>query len=253
MNTKLGRKKRERLQLLDRRPLCIFCGGASSAATVDHQPARAFFDAKHAPVGYEFPACEPCNRKSKDYEHVLTTLVRLKADGQNEQRELDFAKFAKAMKNNFPELLRVLSPAEKRGFVKSRGLYRPVGRAFPLKLPMVAIDPKIAGDAADAVFRKIMYALHFKHTQGILPTTGEVTLKWATNVGLQELLSEEVKAFIGGLTNKPALNRNGKDLSEQFDYRYGVADDLSASAYFIKFRQSLFAAGVVLSKPTTAS
>jgi hypothetical protein len=63
------------------------------------------------------------------------------------------------------------------------------------------------------------------------------------------LLSNEVEAFVGGLTEKPTLTRNGKDLSEQFDYRYSVADDFSASGYFIKFRQSLFAAGVVLSKP----
>jgi hypothetical protein len=249
MNTKLGRKKRARLELFDRQPLCIFCAGASSAATIDHQPARALFDAKRAPEGYEFPACEPCNRKSKDAEHVLTTLVRLKADDQSEQRDLDFAKSAKAMKNNFPELLRVLAPAEKRGFVKSRGIYRPIGRAFPLDLPMVAIDPDIAGNAVDMVFRKIMCALHYKHTQQILPAAGEVTLKWATNVGLRELLSGEVEAFIGGLAGKPTLSRNGKDLSDQFDYRYSVADDLSASGYFIKFRQSLFGAGVVLSKP----
>jgi hypothetical protein len=58
-----------------------------------------------------------------------------------------------------------------------------------------------------------------------------------------------MKAFIAGLSEKPVLVRNGKNLSDQFDYRYKVADDLGASAYFIKFRQSLFAAGVVMSKP----
>jgi hypothetical protein len=73
--------------------VCIFCGGATPASTIDHQPARSFFDAKLAPEGYEFPACEPCNKKSKDQEHVLTTLVRLSQDGQqNGQREIDFAK-----------------------------------------------------------------------------------------------------------------------------------------------------------------
>jgi hypothetical protein len=250
MNSKLGAKKRRRLDLLDRQPLCIFCGGAAPASTIDHQPARSFFDAKHAPEGDEFPACEPCNKKSKDHEHVLTTLVRLKGDGQQDgQREVDFAKYAKAMRNNFPGLLRVLGPDEKKGFVKSRGVFVPVGRAFPLQLPMVTIDPKIAGAAVDGVFRKLMCALHYKHTGNILPVDAEITVKWATNAGLPEFLTDEVKAFIAGLTEKPTLVRNGKDLSDQFDYRYKVADDLSASAYFIKFRQSLFAAGVVMSKP----
>jgi hypothetical protein len=216
MNSKLGAKKRRRLDLLGRQPLCIFCGGAASASTIDHQPARSFFDAKHAPEGYEFPACEPCNKKSKDHEHVLT--ARLKGDGQQDgQREVDFAKYAKAMRNNFPGLLRVLGPDEKQGFVKSRGVFVPVGRAFPLQLPMVTIDPKIAGAAVDGVFRKLMCALHYKHTGNIVPADAEITVKWATNAGLPEFLTDEVKAFIAGLTEKPTLVRNGKDLSDQFD------------------------------------
>lgn len=106
MNSKLGNKTRRRLNLLDRQPLCIFCGGAAPASTGDHQPARSFFDAKHAPEGYEFPACEPCNKKSRHHENALTTLVRIKGDGtKNDQREVDFAKAARAMQNNFPGLL----------------------------------------------------------------------------------------------------------------------------------------------------
>lgn len=249
MNARLGEKKRRQLDLLDREPLCIFCGGAVPASTGDHQPARALFDAKHAPEGYEFPACEPCNKKSKDHEHVLTTLVRLKGDGApNAQRELDFAKFAKAMKNNFPGLLRVLGPDEKNGFIKSRGLLVPAGRAFPQQLPMVAIDQNIAGAAVDAVFRKLMCALHYKHTGDILPADAEITVKWATNAALPEFMTQQMQTFVADLTGKPTLVRNAKNLSDQFDYRYSVADDLSASAYFIKFRQSLFGAGVVLSK-----
>jgi hypothetical protein len=249
MNAKLGEKKRRQLDLLDREPLCIFCGGASPASTGDHQPARAFFDAKHAPVGYEFPACEPCNKRSKDYEHALTTLVRLKGEGEpNQQRDVDFAKFAKAMRNNFPSLLRVLRPDEKQGFIQSQGLWVPVGRAFPLELPMVAIDPKVAGAAVDAVFRKLMCAFHYKHTGEILPADAVITVKWATNAALPDFMTKQMQAFVAGLDGEPRLVRNAKDLSDQFDYRYRVADDLSASAYFIKFRQSLFGAAVVLSK-----
>jgi hypothetical protein len=156
------------------------------------------------------------------------------------------------MKNNFPGLLRVLGPDEKNGFIRSRGLWVPVGRAFPQHLPMVAIDPQIAGTAVDAVFRKLMCALHYKHTGNILPADATITVKWTTNAGLPEFMTEDMKAFVAGLTEKPSLVRNGTDLSDQFDYRYSKADDGSASAYFIKFRQSLFGAGVVLSKPGAA-
>ena len=64
-----------------------------------------------------------------------------------------------------------------------------------------------------------------------------------------EFMTEGTRAFVAGLTEKPALVRNGKDLPDQFDCRYRTADDGSASAYFIKFRQSLSGADVVLSKP----
>jgi hypothetical protein len=37
MNARLGEKKRRQLNLLDREPLCIFCGGAVPASTGDHQ------------------------------------------------------------------------------------------------------------------------------------------------------------------------------------------------------------------------
>jgi hypothetical protein len=153
------------------------------------------------------------------------------------------------MKNNFPGLLRVLGPDEKNGFIRSRGLWVPVGRVFPQKLPMVAIDPQVAGVAVDAVFRKLMCALHYKHTGNILPADATITVKWATNAGLPEFMTEEMKAFVAGLTETPTLVRNGKDLSDQFDYRYRTSDDGSASMYFVKFRQSIFGAGVVLSAP----
>jgi hypothetical protein len=152
------------------------------------------------------------------------------------------------MKNNFPGLLRVLGPDEKNGFIKSRGLWVPVGRAFPQQLPMVAIDPQIAG-AADAVLRKLMCALHYKHTGNILPAEGTITVKWCTNAALSEFMTDEIKSFVAGLSEKPTLLRHGKDLSDQFDYRYRTSDDGSASMYFVKFRQSIFGAGVVLSKP----
>jgi hypothetical protein len=153
------------------------------------------------------------------------------------------------MKNNFPGLLSVLGPDEKNGFIKSKGLWVPVGRAFPQQLPMVAIDQQIAGAAVDAVLRKLMCALHYKHTGNILPVDGTITVKWCTNAALSEFMTDDMKAFEADLTEQPTLVRNGKDLSDQFDYRYRTSDDGKSSMYFVKFRQSIFGVGVVRSEP----
>lgn len=40
---------------------------------------------------------------------------------------------------------------------------------------MVAIDPKIAGAAVDAVFRKLICAFHYKHTGEILQADAVIT------------------------------------------------------------------------------
>lgn len=69
----MGEGKRRQFGLLHRELLCIFCGGIAPASTGVHQPDRAFFDVKHAPEGDEYPACAPCNKKSREY--VLTALV----------------------------------------------------------------------------------------------------------------------------------------------------------------------------------
>jgi hypothetical protein len=114
---------------------------------------------------------------------------------------------------------------------------------------MVAIDQQIAGAAIDAVFRKLMCALHYKHTGNILPADGTITVKWCTNAALSAFMTDDMKAFVADLTEKPTLARNGKDLSDQFDYRYRTSDDGNSSMYFIKFRQSIFGAGIVTSKP----
>jgi hypothetical protein len=61
---------------LKKHPVCCFCGGATQATTVDHQPAKIIFPNKHRPKGLEFPACTYCNRQSSADEALLALLCR---------------------------------------------------------------------------------------------------------------------------------------------------------------------------------
>jgi hypothetical protein len=58
--------------------------GERPAATEDHHPAKALFDRKEWPEGYVFPACEPCNKATKHYEHVMSVLVRLASEREDD-------------------------------------------------------------------------------------------------------------------------------------------------------------------------
>jgi hypothetical protein len=83
MNARLGKRKRRRLNIFDGNPLCCFCG-ERPAVTEDHQPAKALFDSKEWPEGYVFPACEPCDKATKHYEHVMSVLVRLASEREDD-------------------------------------------------------------------------------------------------------------------------------------------------------------------------
>ena len=101
--------------------MCCFCGGLVPATSRDHQPARALFDRKEWPEGYEFPACKQCNFESKQHEGVLAVFVRLAIDGRDPQTNKDLGKYLDGMRNNYPDALRVLTTNEKRAFFKEEG------------------------------------------------------------------------------------------------------------------------------------
>ena len=131
----MGEAKRRAQAILDASEGCIFCGGDSPSTTVDHQPARALFDRKEWPEGYAFPACEPCNQKSKHAENRLALLVRINSEREYDpRRRAEFQKYLQAMRNNFPGLLRPLSTREKRDLFKAEGMERPPGGFASLNL-----------------------------------------------------------------------------------------------------------------------
>jgi hypothetical protein len=251
MNARLGKRKRRRLNVLDGNPLCCFCG-EKPAATEDHQPARALFDGKVWPVGYVFPACEPCNKASKHYENVMSVLVRLAAAREDDpQRIADFLKYADAMRNNFPNLLRILSTREKRNHFQVEGIRKPDGAAFA-DLRMIGIGDGLATTAVETVLRKLLRALHYKHTGTILPKNADVALRWLSNAYFHTLDDPEFARLFEKL-HRPPIRRGQRDLSDQFSYLYGINPATGISGCVMLFRHSIFAIGAVSLAPGVLS
>lgn len=237
--------------MLARHPFCIFCGGNVPATTEDHQPARAFFDRKEWPEGYAFPACEPCNQSSKRDEQILALIVRFDSERADDpQRRADFVKYVRAMRNNFPDLLMILSANQKRQFFKSERLKLPKGTALA-DLHIAGLDARDSERAFETVLRKIMRALHWKHTGKVAPADDRLLLaSWYTSAYLHVLHSSGDFDLFSQLPARPALVRNGRDLSDQFAYRYGVSETQDASVYMLMFRHSVIATGFVLQSDT---
>jgi hypothetical protein len=240
----MGQGNRRVRALLHQNPFCIFCGGGQPSTTIDHQPARALFEDRHWPEGYEFPACDACNQSSRRHEHVWALLVRI---GMG-QPPADFFKYAQSVGNNFPNLLRFFSTNETRRFFKTEGLKRAPGTVFS-DLAMAEINSSVSEEILGSVLKKILKALHYKHTGNIVPATGEISVQWFTNANMHLVENDAHREYRDILTLMPEISRNGKDLSKQFGYRVGLNPSEGVSGYVIGFRQSIIAFGAVIENP----
>lgn len=224
---------------------CIFCAGLRPATTVDHQPARSLFDRREWPEGYAFPACEQCNQASKDAEHKLALLVRVKSEREDDPtRRQEFRKYLAGMRNNFPGLLKPLSANDKRKFFKSSGIQRAPGQSLA-ELHAVGIEARSAENLFETSIEKLLRALHWKHTGKIVHDALGVNFTWYTNAYFSVFENDEDSSFYKALPAAPRLARNSKDLSEQFFYRYGRDDAGDISAFLIAFRDSIIVTGIV--------
>jgi hypothetical protein len=240
-----------RSPFLELHPFCCFCGGRTAATTEDHQPARAFFDGRHWPEGYNFPSCVRCNDVSRKHENVFAVLVRMGPgfDGSKLQ-EAEFRKYLDAASNNFPNLIHKMTTNEKRGFYRSEGLKLAPGQTF-YELPMAGVNAQLVTDAAYVILTKLFCALHYKHAGSILPAEGRIFIRWITNgyihrgVGFAE--------FVELLKSRPKLVRSKIDLTKQFDYVYLADPDGSFSAFFCFFRTFFIGYGLVFADPAMAA
>ena len=146
------------------------------------------------------------------------------------------------MNNNFPDLLQTLTSNEKRHYFRNERLPRPEGIGLS-NLPMVGIGSDLADESVNSMMRKLLKALHYKHTGYILPRSGSIALDWVTDAYLHTL--KEDQEFIGSLRGTPTVKRNGTDLSNQFSYRYGVDTEQLVSAFILVFRNSLVGIEIV--------
>ncbi|MGJ4928720.1 hypothetical protein ACQR1I_13635 [Bradyrhizobium sp. HKCCYLS2038] len=238
-------RKSLRDQFFKLHPLCCFCGGSRPATTEDHQPARSIFDERNWPEGYSFPACSECNATSRSHENVFAILTRLGPSGpRTESQRKELHKYLDAAKNNFPGLLHPMSTREKRAFYKAEGLKLPQGALFS-ELDMCALDARLTEDSTLIILRKLLCALHYKHTNDILPPSGKMFIRWMTNAYTHR--GELFADFLSLLSGRPQLVRNRVTLNDQFDYTFVVDPNGSSfSAYFCMFRDSIAGYGIVM-------
>lgn len=224
-------------EVLRDHPWCIFCGGVTKAVELDHIPARVSFARRAWPHGYVFPSCRSCNARSSQDEQIIALFSRLYPDASTEAEANEVNSMFKAMANNHPDLLSQLQPTARqvRSFLKKSGIELPPG-TFLHEFPILSAAAPRLNDAMATVTRKLILALHWKHTGIIIPPQGGITWRWYSNVdkylgNLPDLLFEVIRPA-------EVPMRGQFDLSDQFHYAYATAPDGAFSLFFVAFRQA---------------
>lgn len=218
----MGDAKRRAKAFKDANHPCIFCGGIRLATTQEHCPPRAMFREKHAPEGYVFPACEPCNHGTSDQDVMVSFMAHLTAGRAQEGRGLMYQ-----VKRQFPAALPQMfdmGAIEARAAARRLNMRPQPGQTYQdLGLAHVPDDmrPSVRTFAC-----KLTKAAIWLHSHKIFPNEGSIGFLWFTNA--QRLEHGEIpalEAFRRITAFGPELRRNGKDLLDQFDYRYAESDD----------------------------
>ncbi len=225
-------------------PLCIFCGGATPAAEIDHVPSRQLFTAKQWPEGYEFPACSDCNRATKDVEQIVAVLSRTFPDGATEAERLEMQAGIKAVANNYRQILLEMRPTanQVRRFLRSHGIRKDPNR-FTTDYRLLSAEGPQTRLTFGAYARKLFTALHYKHTGKIIPASGGIA--WTRFSNVDSVTNAIPEGIFELAQTTPVLTRGKIDLDSQFSYRYVCSGTGEVAAYLAAFRFSFAILGHV--------
>jgi len=195
---------------------CIFCGGIVEATTVDHCPPRSIFSNRKWPEGYVFPACGACNSGSKRSENWVAMMSRMHSgpEADEETSASELYRLGKPLMT--PSVLKAmgLSANKKRELAKRIGVSPEPGETYA-EMAFLAVPPE-ATAAVEVFAPKIAKALHFMHTDRIVPVAAAIRYRWFTNVNRMDgTLPDDVFTIP---TGGPVLRRANVDLNDQFNY-----------------------------------
>jgi hypothetical protein len=235
----MGQAKNKRSSFFAAHPMCAFCGGHELATTIEHCPPRAVFNGRRWPEGFEFPACEACNSGTSNEDIMVAFLSRLDPSEGVGNEDGKLAGYMKNANAQFPELIKNMLPtaAEARRLNREFSIKPQTGQthqdASPVKIP-------IEMHKAVCVFgRKLSKAIYYLHAKQPFPNDGCLLLNWFANA---DILREGKSTLFEALKNipgdTPLLQRGGKYLNEQFDYRVSISEDNASYLVQARFRNA---------------
>lgn|GEM_PF-1093155 len=236
----MGDGKRKKAVFKAEHPWCCFCGGGVPTTTIDHIPARACFRNREYPDGFEFPACDHCQRASRIDEIAFAFWVRALDHNDANLTQRDFDRLLGGVMNNLPGLLPqgIASRQRKREALRRMGARLQPGFTLD-QAPIVNVDPQIHAHF-ERYARKIALALFYREQKRIAKSTHRIAAAWG---------QASDPAFMGRSRDfyrmTPLVTIGGRpniDIGNQFRYQCNKANDPDVFAALAEFGSG----GVVL-------
>lgn len=233
-------------------PFCCFCGGTAATFDRDHVPPRIAFEGSIWPVGFEFPACERCNRSSKTVDQEFAMLCLFGGFGETvlPERLAHFRKvFTGIVNNNLPLAVGVkVSSNAKRRSMRERGERPEPGQTYSEQGMFML--PERAYLSTEILGFKLGCALHYNHFSKALPASAMVVSGLRTNA--ENMISGVPEVFLKHTILAPPPMRGKIDLSRQFHYRYAPPNDLGVGVFVCRFGDSFHLDIMTLENPALA-
>jgi hypothetical protein len=202
---------------------CIFCGGHVLATTKEHCPPRALFRERSWPEGYEFPACLSCNGGSSDSDLIVAFLAHMDPTANKERlaKGFNLMRLANIQAPKMLPAMFISSAVEARSQARRLGMRPGPGQTYQgLGIANVTDEMR---EAVESFAAKLTKAVFHMQTGSIFPTDGGIWFQWFTNAQLREHGKIPIiEAMANFAATSPTLKRNGKDLRDQFDYKYSI-------------------------------
>jgi hypothetical protein len=216
--------------------MCAFCGGKAAATTIEHCPPRAMFQFRQWPEGFEFPSCEECNHGTSDYDLLIAMIARMdpfELTGDQDGKQLGLMK---AANRQFPGLFERMMPSASEARRHNRKfVLHPVPGKTHQEAGGVKVPEEIHA-AVCALAIKLSKGIYYREAGTLFPDNGCLLLNWFTNA---ELLRDgkypvfDLLKEMGGTV--PLLQRTGKYLHDQFEYKLSLAPQKDVLVLQAKF------------------
>ena len=238
----MGEARQRKRRFLAAHPCCCFCGGLEPATSVDHIPARTCFVGRAGPEGFEFPACDKCQRASRLDELAFGMFVRFNDPSTDNYEREGIIKAFEGVRNNLPHLLPFpVSDCDKRAALKAKGLTKP-SNMLVKDISMVGI-PAAIGPYIHRYCRKLAAALYYREKGKPVGPDFALWTHWAQAVdqiqmpGLLEVARMSSFQTVGHRTNLK--------FGDRFGYRCDKSDDNDLFMAVAQFGKGLVIAMLV--------